>query len=51
MQPYENHLKKFEYKMALNATLKSGNPEVVLSLVEELVERKGVHIALANRSE
>ena len=45
------HLKKFEYKMAMNAALKCGNPEIVLSLIEELTERKGLHIALGNRSE
>ena len=47
----EQRLKRFEYKQALNAALESRNPEVVLSLLQELVERDGLHIALANRSE
>ena len=51
LQPYEQKLKQFEYKAALNCALDSKNPEVVLSLIEELVEREGLYIAIGNRSE
>ena len=51
LQPYEQKLKRFEYKDALNKALDARNPEVVLSLIEELVEREGLHIAIGNRSE
>lgn len=51
LQSFEQHLKLFEYKQALNAALNAQNPEVVLTLIEELVERDALHIALSNRSE
>lgn len=51
MQAYEQKLKRFEYKLALNSALDTRNPEVVLSLVEELVERDALMIALGNRDE
>jgi U3 small nucleolar RNA-associated protein 15 len=51
MQAYEQKLKLFEYKLALNSALDTRNPEVVLSLVEELVERDALCIALGNRDE
>ena len=51
LQPYEQKLKRFEYKAALNNALETRNPEVVLSLIEELVEREGLYIAIGNRSE
>ena len=51
LQAYEQHLKKFEYRLALNAALESRNPEVVLSLIEELVERDALYIAVGNRDE
>ena len=44
-------MKQFEYRQALNAALQGKNPEVILSLIEELVERDALCIALANRSE
>ena len=51
LQPYETHLKRFEYRLALNKALAGKNPEVTIALIEELVERDGLHIALGNRSE
>lgn len=51
LQSYEKYLKAFEYKKALDAALQSSNPEVTVALVEELVERGGLYIALGNRSE
>ena len=51
LQSYEQHLKSFEYKAALTSALAIRNPEVVVALFEELVERDGLFIALGNRSE
>lgn len=51
MQSYEQSLKRFEYKNALSKALQSGNPEVVVALLEELVERGALYIAIGGRSE
>lgn len=52
LQPFEVALKKFQYKEALNqALLNKQNPEVVLALLEELIERGALEVALAKRSE
>jgi hypothetical protein len=37
LQSYEQKLKRFEYKNALTSALDSKNPEITLSLIEELV--------------
>lgn len=51
LQPYEVFLKKFQYKLALNAALEQKNPEVTMALIEELIQRgNGLEIALSNRS-
>ena len=44
-------MKRFEYKRALNEALAQQNPELVLSLIEELTLRDGLFIAIGNRSE
>ena len=51
LQAYEQHLKRFEYRQALNAALESRNPEVILSLIEELVERDALYNGIGGRSE
>ena len=51
LQAYEQKLKRFEYRNALTSALDSKNPEIVLSLIEELVQRDGLYIAVANRNE
>ena len=50
LQPYEQSLKKFEYREALTQALTTKNPEVVLALIEELIERGALEKALAGRS-
>ena len=50
LQPYEQSLKKFEYKKAFDQALAAKNPEVVLALIEELVERGALERALAGRT-
>lgn len=51
LQPYERLLKKFNYQAALDAALKTRNPVVVLTVLEELCRRNGLSIALSGRDE
>lgn len=51
LQKFEKYLKKFQYKNALNAALEKNDPDVIVSLLEELIQRSSLEIALANRSE
>lgn len=51
LQVYEQALKRFEYKQCLNKALADGNPEVVVALFEELVERGALYTAIGSRSE
>lgn len=50
LQRYEESLKKFQYKRALSEALEQRNPEIVCALIEELIQRSALEIALANRS-
>ena len=50
LRPYEVMLKKFQYKKALNEAINSKNPEVVMSLLEEIIERDALELAVANRT-
>jgi U3 small nucleolar RNA-associated protein 15 len=51
LQPYERLLKKFNYQAALDAALKTRNPVVVITVLEELCRRNGLGIALSGRDE
>ena len=51
LKPYEKHLKKFSYRKALDAALKTQNPLVVVTVLEELLRRSGLVTALADRDE
>lgn len=52
LQTYDKLLKSFQYGKALDATLeKPFNPVSIVSMLEELVHRNGVRIALAGRDE
>lgn len=44
-------MKRFQYKNALNAALKKQNSNITVGLIEELVQRGTVDIALKNRDE
>ncbi len=44
-------MKRFEYRQSLNKALSTGNPEVVVALFEELVERGALFVAIGGRSE
>ena len=51
LRPYEAQLKKFNYQHALDAALKTKNPLVVITVLEELCFRSGLTIALSGRDE
>jgi U3 small nucleolar RNA-associated protein 15 len=44
-------LKKFQFKNALDSVLKKKNVEIIMSLVEELIDRNVLKLALINRNE
>lgn len=51
LAPYDRALRKFDYKVALNAALDTRSPIVVASMLEELRLRVGLKRALAGRDE
>ena len=51
LRPYDAALRKFRYHDALDASLASRNPTVVVTVLEELVFRQGLHKALSGRDE
>lgn len=51
LRPYEQHLKRFNYHQALDAALKTRNPTVVVTVLEELCRRSGLTIALSGRDD
>ena len=50
LQPHEKLLKSFSYAKALDAALGSRQPNVVVSLMQELIRRGGLDIALRGRT-
>eukprot|EP00002_Diphylleia_rotans_P039619 TRINITY_DN9223_c0_g1_i1.p1 TRINITY_DN9223_c0_g1~~TRINITY_DN9223_c0_g1_i1.p1 ORF type:complete len:501 (+),score=96.66 TRINITY_DN9223_c0_g1_i1:46-1548(+) len=48
---YENYLRKFLFKEALDAALMGGDADAILSLVDELNSRKALDVALSGRNE
>uniref|UniRef100_A0AAV1UL34 U3 small nucleolar RNA-associated protein 15 C-terminal domain-containing protein n=1 Tax=Peronospora matthiolae TaxID=2874970 RepID=A0AAV1UL34_9STRA len=51
IQPYDQALRKFDYKKALNEALDTRSPVIVASMLEELRLRVGLKRALGNRDE
>ena len=52
LQKHDLLLKKFNYTMAFNRVLrKNDEPEVVVSLMQELIRRQGLRTALAGRND
>jgi len=51
LRPYEALLKKFSYQKALDAALKTRNPLVIVTVLEELSRRNGLVTALSGRDE
>jgi len=50
LSQFDKHLKAFEYKQALNAALAQKNPETIVGLLEEFVDRGVLELALSGRS-
>jgi U3 small nucleolar RNA-associated protein 15 len=51
LRPYDVQLKKFNYQQALDTALKTRNPLIVVTVLEELCRRSGLTIALSGRDE
>ena len=51
LKPYDQQLKKFQYQAALDSVLSGQRPVVVVSLLDELIQRDGLKIALTGRDE
>jgi len=51
VQRFEAFLKSFQYGAALDAALQTNDPKVVVSLIDELVQRAGLKRALQNRTD
>lgn len=51
LKNYEKYLKTFQYAQSLDAALRSKNPLIVLTVLEELARRNGLFIALSSRDE
>ncbi len=51
LQPYEVNLKRFNYQQALDSALRTKNPLVVITVMEELCFRSGLAIAISGRDE
>lgn len=51
LRRYDQHLKKFQYKLALDAALESRDPIVITSLFEEFMRRSSLVVPLSGRNE
>eukprot|EP00899_Mesostigma_viride_P017373 jgi/Mesvir1/25637/Mv01855-RA.1 len=49
LAPYDRQLKKFLYRDALDSALTTGRVDVVITVMEELMARQGLTLALAGR--
>lgn len=52
LQKYDKFLKSFQYSACLDSVLEAPqNPVIVISVIQELVHRSGIKIALVNRDD
>lgn len=51
LQQYDRHLRRFKYTEALAHALQTGNTNIILSVVEELIVRNGLNYAFKGLSE
>lgn len=51
LQDYDIWLKKFQYKNSLSSVIKKKNVELIVSVIEELIDRNTLKLALMNRTE
>jgi hypothetical protein len=51
LSSFDKALKSFKYHEALDAALINGSPDIVVAVIEELVQRNGLRIALQGRDQ
>lgn len=51
LKDYDAFLRRFQYGAALDAAVKTTRPAVVVSMLEELIQRDALILALSNRNE
>lgn len=51
LKSYDKLLKAFKYHEALDAVLETRNPTLVVAMLEELINRDGLYVALSGRDE
>jgi len=51
LSSFDKALKSFKYHEALDAALLNGSPDIVVAVIEELVQRNGLRIALQGRDQ
>ena len=51
LKDYDIYFKKFQYHSALDAALSTKNVEIIISVLEELLDRNALKVALLNRNE
>ncbi|XP_013105440.2 U3 small nucleolar RNA-associated protein 15 homolog [Stomoxys calcitrans] len=55
LEKYDKHLKRYEYSKCLDSVMGRGltskSPEIIVSVMQELIHRKGMHRALAPRDD
>lgn len=51
LKEYDIYFKKFQYHSALDAALLTKNVEIIISVLEELLDRNALKVALLNRNE
>jgi U3 small nucleolar RNA-associated protein 15 len=51
LQPYDRFLKRFQYRAALDAALETGHHLVVASVLDELLQRNALNVALGGRND
>ncbi|KAH7423109.1 hypothetical protein KP509_12G039300 [Ceratopteris richardii] len=48
LSEYDRYLRKFQYKDALQSSLKTADPTIILAVMEELIRRQGLISAVTN---
>jgi U3 small nucleolar RNA-associated protein 15 len=51
LKKYDQHLRKFQYKKAMDAGLETKDPVVIVSLFEEFIRRQALSVPLSGRNE
>lgn len=51
LSKYDKYLKRFEFSNALDEVIKEGNPNVIITMLQELMHRDAISSALAGRDD